>query len=87
MKVVLVRHFNNPKEFLFETPFDLLAGTIVQVDTKNGKKDAIVTCDSANVDEMGAEMMANLAGGSMPLKKVVGAYVLLPMPTDDDTID
>ena len=77
MNIVIVKHFETPKKYLFQVPSGNIVknGDIVKVDTASGKRLAVCLCDAFTVEEDFYEEMLESFGAQDPLRYVTGKYI------------
>lgn len=79
MNLVIVKHENCGRKYLFEVPdnYYVSAGDLVKVRNKKGEALATCLCDSFNLDENRSEYQAICAafGATQPLAHVIGIYI------------
>lgn len=76
MNIVILKHTNDGRRFVFEVPAGktLLKDDRVIVKNKNGIVDGICTCDSFEASENVVEAMSDAFRCKMPLAWVIGRY-------------
>lgn len=76
MNIVILKHTNDGRQFVFEVPTGkaLMKDDRVIVKNKNGIVDGICACDSFEASENVIEAMRNAFGCKLPLSPVVGKY-------------
>lgn len=76
--LVFCRHIRNGKTFLFglDQVKNLHDGDKVLVDTRKGESQALVVGDSFCVDSRALKSIAAAMGATLPLRKVIGKYVV-----------
>lgn len=70
--LVLARHKNGEKVYLFESEVAISVGEKIIVDTIRGKCEAIAVADSFSVTKEVVNFIALALGAYFPLKKVLG---------------
>lgn len=78
MNIVILKHSNDGRQFLFGVPDGkaLKKDDKVLVKNRNGLVDATCTCDSFEAAENVVAAMQQTFGGKPPLAMVVGKYDL-----------
>lgn len=78
MNIVILKHSNDGRQFLFGVPDGktLKKDDKVLVKNRNGLVDATCTCDSFEAAENVVAAMQQTFGGKSPLAMVVGKYDL-----------
>lgn len=76
--LVFCKHSENGKAFLFDLDraISLRDGDKVLVDTRKGESQALVVGDSFCVDSRALKSIAAAMGATLPLRKVIGKYVV-----------
>lgn len=76
--LVFCKHSGNGKTFLFglDRAISLRDGDKVLVDTCKGESQALVVGDSFCVDSCALKSIAAATGATLPLRKVIGKYVV-----------
>lgn len=76
MNIVILKHTNDGRQFVFEVPVGeaLTKDDRVIVKNKNGIVDGICTCDSFEASENVVEAMRTAFGCKLPLSRVIGRY-------------
>lgn len=76
MNIVIVKHPNNYRGYIFEVPSDkeLKKGDKILVRNKKGIKDVICDCDSFEASENVVNSLAQSFGATFPLAKVIGIF-------------
>lgn len=76
MNIVILKHTNDGRQFVFEVPAGktLLKDDRVIVKNKNGIVDGICTCDSFEASENVVEAMSDAFRCKLPLAQVAGKY-------------
>lgn len=76
--LVFCKHSGNGKTFLFglDQVKNLHDGDKVLVDTRKGESQALVVGDSFCVDSRALKSIAAAMGATLPLRKVIGKYVV-----------
>lgn len=76
--LVFCKHSRNGKAFLFglDRAISLRDGDKVLVDTCKGESQALVVGDSFCVDSCALKSIAAAMGATLPLRKVIGKYVV-----------
>ena len=78
MNIVILKHTNDGRQFLFGVPAGktLKQGDKVLVKNRNGLVDGVCNCDSFEAAENVVAAMQQTFGGKSPLAMVVGKYSL-----------
>jgi hypothetical protein len=77
MNIVLIRHDNSVKDYLFQTPAALHAGNRVLCNTSRGEQYGTAQCDSIEIgtdhdSQTVLDILVRIIGATLPLKNVVG---------------
>lgn len=77
MNIVLIRHDNFNKDYLFQTPTALHHGDRVLCDTSRGEQYGTAQCDSIQIgtdhnSQVVLEILVRITGATLPLKSIVG---------------
>ena len=74
MKIVIIKHFENSRKYMFEVPTDkdVACGDVVIVNNARGEQTGVCCCDSFEVFGNVLEELKDKYGAGKELKKVVG---------------